>query len=66
MTLRKRQITFTLSDDEYAALQSVSEWRALNVADTIRGLITREAEVAPHLSPLQADAALGTACHKAR
>lgn len=63
---RKRQVNLTLSDAEFAALDRLVEWRSLSAADVIRGLITREAEVAPHLSPLQADAALGAACHKTK
>ena len=55
-----------MSDDEYAAIQSVAKLRALSVSDTIRWLITREAEVVSHLSPLQADTALGVACQKMR
>lgn len=58
---RKRQVTLTLSDVELAMLDRLVEWRALNASDVIRWLITREAEVAHHLSPLQADVALGSA-----
>jgi hypothetical protein len=58
---RKRQVTLTLSDQERAALDRLVEWRSLAAADVIRGLITREAEISEHLTPLQADAALGLA-----
>jgi len=58
---RKRQVNITLSDQEYAALERLVEWRTLCAADVIRGLITREAEISRNLTPLQADGALGLA-----
>jgi hypothetical protein len=58
---RKRQVNITLSDQEYAALERLVEWRTLTASDVIRWLITREAEISYRLTPLQADGALGLA-----
>jgi hypothetical protein len=57
---RTRQVTITLSDQEFKALDHLVGWRALCAADVIRQLITRESEVSEHLSPLQADAAFAS------